>query len=504
MHHLLLKGIEYAEKKKEPYSIYRCLTSKVFEYRIYTNVYDEIKAGFMPNIDIKSIDIHKAIHYAAWGGHRWLVNNFYYTVKTTDRFWYYIEGACKGGHTDLVEYFIHKAFQHRVNQEFMERYTEDDVVRSSLDMIETEWRNNTVENKLDNVEDKTQQSGCLAPGGRYPPDKTHATPTELICLSDTYLEAPQPRVLMSFYHEMLSALYISNDYRIIPYMKFIEELIAQYRQSLITRSIMETNNEDHENVPEIYYSNKKFYQLNAKMGDLEWVKFNLEEANEDFQQAVMTGAVIGGHIEMIEYIQNNTNLRLVDFAKYIAHSVDYKKLIRYLTPLHNDIWEIILIESADVSMDQFKEVLSMHFMDINSINHVIRQLIDNDQMKYAIYLIDTYDMATEIANAESYIFRAVTRNVTSINKYDKHNYKLFKYLLEKNNSSASRILAEGIMSNSYHIVQLALSHKLNWYEVKKQILDIKMILYVGQKEYDRCMKYIDKMIAKQESTASSI
>ena len=490
MHHVLLKGIEYAEKKKELYSIYRCLTSKVFEYRIYTNVYDEIKAGFMPNVDIKSIDIHKAIHYAAWSGHRWLVNNFYYTVKTTDRFWYYIEGACKGGHTDLVEYFIHKAFQHRVNQEFMERYTEDNVVRSSLDMIETEWRNNTVENKLDNVEDKTQGTE----------DKTHATPTELICLSNTYLEAPQPRVLMSFYHEMLSALYISNDYRMIPYMKFIEELIAQYRQSLITRSIMETNNEDHENVPEIYYSNKKFYQLNAKIGDIEWVKFNLEEANEDFQQAVMTGAVIGGHIEMIEYIQNNTNLRLVDFAKYIAHSVNYKKLISYMTPLQNDTWEVILIESADVSMEQFKEVLSMHFLDINSLNYVIRQLIDHDLVKYAIYLIDTYDMAKELANSESYIFRAVARNVTSMNKYDKHNYKLFRYLLEKNNSLASRIFAEAVMSNSYQIIQLTLSYKLNWYEVKKQIIDIKMEQYVSPAEYNQCMLYIDKMITRQKSS----
>lgn len=432
MHHLLLKGVEYEEKKTEQYSLYRCLTSKVLEYRKYPNVYKEIKAGFMPNVDIKSIDIHKALRYAAWGGHRWLVNNFYYTSKTTDRFDYYIDGACKGGHKDLVEYFLVRALQHRENQEFMHEYRENGVVgegyntRDDIKVEDKDKDKDKLDSKLDeNIERKI--------------NKITEMPFEWYTnvIENSYLENPtRPEYELSFWIKLLRPLYNKEPFQV--YQKIIQEWIHQYM--------------DNENM----YSYRRYlYKLEASVGNIDMIKAVFPTARQFEVRSIMVGAILGAQIDIIKYVETHSTLTIDDCPDHIAHSINYQKILNYRMSkddpdMHEITWCHVLVGAADVSLETFKDIYNLYYnYSEGEIDMIMSDLICNDNVKAAMYLSDLHSLH-EYEDYYDYLTTIFGNydQETGHNKMRKNIFKLSKFFVSRGITQMTDILLEGVFNRA--------------------------------------------------------
>lgn len=470
MYHLLLKGIEYEEKKTEQYSLYRCLTPKIIAYRIYPNIYEEIKAGFMPNIDFKLIDIHKAIHYAAWGGHRWLVNNFYYTSKTTDRFVYYMEGAYKGGHMDLFEYFLVRAFQQRENQGFMELYREHDIIK--YNNSESKYEEHT--HKLDDISCDWYRN----------------------IVQNTYLKRPADLShIIDFLYSILRFMYNS-------------------RWNSIFREMIESDMQNYHSDYAIQYFTQlnilKQYELSAINGNIDEIKSISLVDDYRTTKYIMTGAILGAQLEIIQYIQDNTDITIGDMSNIIPLSVDYKKILDYCwRNLTYDNHADLLVGAARISMEIFKDIFHTYSYGKANLDLIIDSLIQDGCIKAVMYLMKLYYSGTDHTYYDRYIKYILSEFNISYelplddNKILKRQFKLLKFLIEQGAKDIPIIMIEGVFSQNYLLIQLALSNAINWQTIKGEFM---FAIHSDVKDDDvvNFLEYCDKMITRQGSTAISV
>ena len=97
-------GLHDIERNKNPYGVARILLSKILDYRMHTQVYDEIEAGFTPSTN--NYDCDRALYHASINGDMKLIKRFIYELA--DNWNKALEGAVIGGHDHLIKFFISK------------------------------------------------------------------------------------------------------------------------------------------------------------------------------------------------------------------------------------------------------------------------------------------------------------------------------------------------------------------------------------------------------------
>lgn len=101
-------GISDLYQFKNKYGVARSLISRIIQYRMYKSVYDEIEAGYLPTdkINLDKINMDLGLAAAVKGGHFDLVE--YFVSKGASDFRRGIRAAAENNHKDLVDYCIAK------------------------------------------------------------------------------------------------------------------------------------------------------------------------------------------------------------------------------------------------------------------------------------------------------------------------------------------------------------------------------------------------------------
>lgn len=102
-HIFILDGIRDIVQDKNQYGVARSLLKTILSYRVYNRVYDEIRAGFLPN-ESANYTLGKALKNAIKGNHKHLVKYFIDKAGCKIDMYGSIRTAVQYGYMELVEY----------------------------------------------------------------------------------------------------------------------------------------------------------------------------------------------------------------------------------------------------------------------------------------------------------------------------------------------------------------------------------------------------------------